>query len=195
MNIGQYPRDRDLLTEVVECDPSTAITEYFMVYFWQGVSELITERPRLRIGSYCSISLECQFMLGGNHRHDWASQFAFPAFMPECKAENYLKTKGDIVVGHDVWLGFRSAVLSGVTLGNGAAVGAYSVVTRDVPPYAIVAGNPARVVRYRFPPEQIAILQALEWWCWPREKIVALHGKLMSGDIEGLARAAAEWRG
>ena len=194
MNIGQYPRDRDMLTDVVECDPSTAITEFFMVYFWQGVSALITERPRLRIGKYCSISLDCQFMLGGNHRHDWASQFAFPAFFPECAAENYLKIKGDIVVGNDVWIGYRAVIMSGVTIGDGAAIGAYSLVAKDVPPYAIVAGNPARVVRYRFTPEQIAKLHALAWWNWPREKIIALSSKLMSGDIDALMRSADDWQ-
>ena len=93
MKIAWFPRDRDALDDVVECDPLTAITEHFFVYFWHDVSPLIAEKPRLKIGRYCSIGLECEFMLGGNHRHDWASQFAFPAFMPECKAENYLKAK------------------------------------------------------------------------------------------------------
>jgi len=191
MKIAWFPRDRDALDDVVECDPLTAITEHFFVYFWHDVSPLITEKPRLKIGRYCSIGLECEFMLGGNHRHDWASQFAFPAFMPECKAENYLKAKGDIVVGHDVWMGFRATVLSGVKIGNGAVIGTHSVVTTDIPAYAIAAGNPARVVKYRFSPDKIAQLEALKWWDWPREKIIACHRLLMDSDIDALVAGSA----
>ena len=75
-------------------------------------------------------------------------------------------SKGDIVVGNDVWIGYQSCILSGVTIGNGAIIGARSVITKDVPPYAIVAGNPAKFVRYRFPQETIDKLESLAWWDW-----------------------------
>ena len=75
-------------------------------------------------------------------------------------------SKGDIVIGNDVWIGYQSCILSGVTIGNGAIIGAKSVVTKDVPPYAIVAGNPAKFIRYRFPQETIDKLENLAWWDW-----------------------------
>ena len=80
-------------------------------------------------------------------------------------------SKGDIVIGNDVWLGYRSVILAGVTIGDGAIVGAYSVVTKDVPPYTIVAGNPAKEIRRRFSEAEIARLLELRWWDWPIEKI------------------------
>jgi carbonic anhydrase/acetyltransferase-like protein (isoleucine patch superfamily) len=83
----------------------------------------------------------------------------------------YLRTKGSIVVGNDVWVGTRAIILSGVTIGDGAIVAAGSVVTKDVPPYAIVAGNPARLIRYRFSDETIAAMCRIRWWDWPLEVI------------------------
>lgn len=75
-------------------------------------------------------------------------------------------TRGDIVVGHDVWIGFGALIRSGVTIGNGAVIGMGSVVVKDIPPYAVAAGNPARVLRYRFEPEVIKRLNAIDWWDW-----------------------------
>ncbi|WP_281040324.1 MULTISPECIES: CatB-related O-acetyltransferase [unclassified Mesorhizobium] len=82
-----------------------------------------------------------------------------------------LGTRGPIVVGHDVWIGARAIIMSGVTIGNGAVIGAGSVVTKDVPPYAIVAGSPARIIRYRFSPDVVDRIQASEWWTWSDERI------------------------
>jgi acetyltransferase-like isoleucine patch superfamily enzyme len=80
-------------------------------------------------------------------------------------------TKGNVVIGNDVWIGFGAIILSGVTIGDGAAIGACSVVTRDVPPYAIAAGNPAQIIRYRFPEEIVATLLRIKWWDWPEDKV------------------------
>ena len=99
------------------------------------------------------------------------------------------------MVGHDVWIGFRATLLAGVTIGSGAVVAADAVVTRDVPPYAVVAGNPARVVRYRLPePERERMLQ-LAWWDWPVEVVTDCVGALMGHDLDALERAAAHWTG
>ena len=91
-------------------------------------------------------------------------------------------TKGDIIIGNDVWIGYRAAIMPGVTIGDGAIIGACSVVTRDVPPYSIVGGNPARIIRKRFDEQTIAQLQQLAWWDWPVDKI-SRYCALLTGNV------------
>ncbi len=100
-------------------------------------------------------------------------------------------SKGDVVIGNDVWIGHGATILSGVTIGHGAVIGACAVVTKDVPPYGIVVGTPARLVRKRFSDENIAILLNLRWWDWPEEKIDQARHLLHSGDIAGLVKFSA----
>ena len=110
--------------------------------------------------------------LGSEHRIDWVSTYPFPFFWSEAKSiTGHPSTKGDVVIGNDVWIGFGATILSGVTIGDGAAIGACSVVTRDVPPYAIAAGNPVQVIRYRFDEETIQKLLQIKWWDWSEEKV------------------------
>ena len=128
------------------------------------------EGRALRIGSFCSISAGVSFFLGGEHRTDWVSTFPFGhVFCEELDLEKppaagHPASKGDISVGNDVWIGRGATILSGVTVGDGAVIGASAVVSADVPPYAIAAGNPARVLRRRFSPEIIELLLKLRWW-------------------------------
>jgi acetyltransferase-like isoleucine patch superfamily enzyme len=114
----------------------------------------------LSIGHFCSIADDVKFLLGGNHPHDGVSTFPF---LTKYFGQLEAKTKGPITVGDDVWIGFNSTILSGVTIGQGAVVAAGSVVTRDVPPYAIVGGNPARVLKYRFEPAVIEQMLELDY--------------------------------
>jgi virginiamycin A acetyltransferase len=138
----------------------------------------------LTIGSYSSIADGVEILLGGNHRTDWVTTYPFPALpklWPEAGQRNdHQTTRGNVTIGHDVWLGSQCMILSGVTIGHGAVVAARSVVTRDVPPYAIVGGNPARIIRMRFDDATIATLLVLEWWNWPRERIAAELPMLMA---------------
>lgn len=151
------------------------------------------EDDRLVIGRFCAIAHGASFLMnGGNHRTDGVSTYPFGIFgegwavaMPEA-----WPNRGDLVVGHDVWIGYRATLLAGVTVGHGAVVGAMSVVAADVPPYAVVAGNPARVVRYRQPPDAVARLLALAWWDWPIERITAQIRTIAAGDIDALEAAA-----
>lgn len=153
---------------------------------------------RLSIGRYGSIADGVEILLGGNHRTDWASTYPFPALpglWPAAQAlAGHDATRGDVTIGHDVWLGSQAMILSGVTIGHGAVVAARAVVTRDVPPYAIVAGNPARLVRLRLPEAQIATLLESRWWELPPEAVSKLLPLLMSERIDELAAAVRSAR-
>ncbi|WP_279600613.1 CatB-related O-acetyltransferase [Methylobacterium sp. J-077] len=154
---------------------------------------------RLTIGRYCSIADKVEILLGGDHRLDWASTYPFAAMrglFPDARApKDYHASRGDVVIGHDVWLGSGCMILSGVTIGHGAVVAARAVVTRDVPPYAVVAGNPARVVRHRFDPSTVEALVAAAWWDLPHATVTRLVPLLQSGDVAGLIAAAGSVAG
>ena len=149
---------------------------------------------RLTIGRYCSIADKVEILLGGDHRIDWASTYPFAAMRglwPEVEAPaDYHASRGDVSIGHDVWLGSGCMILSGVTVGHGAVVAAHAVVARDVPPYAVVAGNPARVVRTRFDEATVADLVACAWWDLPHATVARLVPLLQSGRIPELVAAA-----
>ena len=138
---------------------------------------------KLTIGSFCSISDNVTIFLGGEHRTDWISTFAFKEKFDD-SVVSVRKTKGDVVIGNDVWIGQSATILSGVTIGDGAVIGTMAVVAKDVPPYAIVAGNPARVIRLRFTEDQIKRLLELKWWDWSDEVIQAKLPLFVSDDIE-----------
>ena len=129
-----------------------------------------------------------EIFLGGYHRHDWVSSYPFPAF-PQWREVAHIREhsvgRGDVVVGNDVWLGSQGTIIAGVRVADGAVVAARAVVTKDVPPYAVVAGNPARVVRYRFDEELVAGLMRIRWWEWPEAKIRENLTQLLSGDVAG----------
>jgi acetyltransferase-like isoleucine patch superfamily enzyme len=142
---------------------------------------------RFICGKYCSFGPDVTVMLASNHRHDWATTYPFPGFLGEWPAAagmtGHVAGKGDVVVGNDVWVGFGAMLGSGVHVGDGAVIAARSVVVKDVPPYAIVGGNPARVIRYRFDEPTIGALLRLRWWDWPRERVEANLPLLLSPDI------------
>lgn len=130
-------------------------------------------KERVSIGKFCSFSPGVQILMSGNHPIDTVSSYPFaslkdlwPGALGECPT-----AKGDVQIGHDVWVGLDAVILSGVTVGDGAVIAAKAVVTKDVPPYAIAAGNPARIVKYRFDEDTIQMLLEVQWWHWPEEKI------------------------
>lgn len=150
------------------------------------------EPANLTIGRYCSIADDIEIFLGGNHRVDWMTTFPFPVFSrtwPEARRNTgHPDSRGDVLIGNDVWLGSGCTILSGVTIGNGAVVAARAVVTRDVPDYAIVAGNPARTVKMRFNAKQVDQLLEIAWWNWNQDKIRSEIPCLLSNDIDGFLR-------
>lgn len=138
------------------------------------------------IGAFCSIADEVVLFGGGEHRPEWVTTYPLRIAFgdPLAGKDGHPATKGPTRIGNDVWIGYGATVMSGVTVGDGAIIGARAVVTRDVPPYAIVTGNPARVARYRFSEEVIAALLDIRWWDWPIEKIHANQGALCGGSID-----------
>jgi len=132
------------------------------------------DTARLSIGAFCSIAPDATFMLGGNHHPERVSTFPFriKLGLPNGAEDGVNASKGNIILGNDVWVGSGALVLSGVSIGDGAVIGANAVVASDVRPYAVVVGNPARELRRRFTDQQIADLEAIAWWSWPINKIL-----------------------
>lgn len=150
----------------------------------------LNDGTQLSIGAYTSIADEVHIFLGGYHRMEWLSQYPFPSFLERNKelevfrrARSHRTTRGDVMIGNDVWLASGSTILSGITIGNGAVVAARSVVTKDVPPYAVVAGNPARIIRWRFPEADRAELERIAWWDWPVDEVENISPLLCQTDI------------
>lgn len=146
---------------------------------------------RLDIGKFCALGTGTTFIMNGaNHRMDGPSTFPFPIFggawAEHMPLLGNLPSQGDTKVGHDVWFGYKSLIMPGVTIGHGAIIASGSVVTKDVPPYAVVGGNPAQVIRYRFPEDVITRLLEISWWDWPMEKITENVSTLMAGDVKTL---------
>ncbi|MBI5191628.1 MAG: CatB-related O-acetyltransferase [Nitrospirae bacterium] len=139
---------------------------------------------RFKVGRYSSFATGTVILLGGEHRTNWVTVYPFDVYFPDAKSRPCNYSKGDVVIGNDVWIGQDAMILSGITVGDGAVVAARSVVTRDVPPYAVVAGNPARIIKYRFPDDVIERLSRMKWWDWPHEKVVEALPLLLSDDVE-----------
>jgi acetyltransferase-like isoleucine patch superfamily enzyme len=139
----------------------------------------------LTIGRYCSIASDVTILLGGEHHSGWVTTYPFSAWYDGARDfPGYPYSKGDVVIGHDVWLGYGVCILSGVTIGSGAIVAACSIVTKDVAPYSIVAGSPARQIRVRFPPETVEALLRIRWWTWPLAQIEEAWPLLLSDNVE-----------
>ena len=148
---------------------------------------------KLIIGKFCMIASDVQFIMNGaNHLTNAISSYPFAIFGQGWEGAMEGKaypTKGNTRIGNDVWLGYKAAIMPGVTIGDGAIIGAYAVVTKDVPPYAIVAGNPATVIRKRFSDSDVERLLQIRWWDWPIDKITRNVQLFTGNNIEGLEKA------
>ena len=149
-------------------------------------------KDRLIIGKFCSIACGAKFLFNSaNHKMASLSTYTFPLFFEEwgLEKENVAQAwdqKGDIIIGNDVWIGYEAVILSGVTIGDGAVIGCRAVVTKDVHPYTIVGGVPAKPIRKRFDEETIKELQKIKWWDWPEEKIAGKIPAIQAGDLKEL---------
>ena len=151
------------------------------------------DADQLIIGSFCSIGSGASFIMAGNqgHRYDWASSFPFFYMKEEAAfsaAADAFQKAGDTVIGNDVWIGSEAMLMAGVKIGHGAVIGSRALVTKDVAPYAIVGGNPAKAIKMRFSAEEISMLLAMNWWDWPIDRIEGAMPLLCTSDIAGLHR-------
>lgn len=200
-----YPRSGDkwtvYLNRVVD-DPAIEIGDYTMYHDFAHNPEdfqknnVLYQYPinhdRLIIGKFCSIACGAKFLFNtANHRLSSLSTYPFPLFFEEweldrrCVADSW-DNKGDIVVGNDVWIGYEAVILAGVTIGDGAVIGTRAVVTKDVPPYTIVGGVPAKPIRKRFGDETIEALLRLRWWDWDKARIQRNIGAIQRGDLSNM---------
>ena len=145
---------------------------------------------RVRIGAFCSLNQSVRVFAGGAHRADWVTTYGLRVRMrlPGAFQDGATTGRGDVVLGSDVHVGWEAVILSGVTVGHGAVVGARAVVTRDVPPYAVVVGNPARVVRHRFGEAERAALLRVAWWDWDDDRVRAEVDALSSAEVGAFLR-------
>ncbi len=147
---------------------------------------------RLVIGKFCSIACGAKFLFNSaNHTLRSLSTYPFPIFFEEwnldaAEVASAWDNKGDIIVGNDVWIGYEAVIMAGVTIGDGVIIGTRAVVTKDVPPYTIVGGVPAKPLRKRFPEKTISELLALKWWDWPVDRIQRNLQAIQAGEIYAL---------
>lgn len=150
---------------------------------------------RLQIGKFCSIACGAKFLFNSaNHTLSSLSTYPFPIFFEKwgLKKKDVIKAwdnKGDIVIGNDVWIGYEAVILAGIAIGDGAIIGTRAVVTKDVPPYTIVGGVPAKPIKKRFSEEIISALLEIQWWNWSESKIAKNINAIQNGDIEQLKRS------
>lgn len=197
-------QDRVVYLRPLVTDPRIEVGEY--TYYDDPDDALGFERnavlyaygpERLIIGRYCAIASGVRFVMpGANHADLGPSTFPFGIFGPPWDVTMDLvmgaPSRGDTVIGNDVWLGYQALVLPGVTIGHGAVVAAASVVASDVPPYAIVGGNPARVISRRYEDDDVKRLLRAAWWDWPVELVTEHARTIMSGtpaELEQIALA------
>lgn len=178
INVGAYTFYNDSAKNPADFEKNNVLYHYPYV-----------NHDTLEIGKFCSIASGAKFIFNSaNHALGSLSTYPFPIFFEEwqLQAEDISSAwdnKGDIIIGNDVWIGYEAVILAGVHIGNGAIIGARSVVTKDVPPYSIVGGAPAKQIRKRFDAETIKQLEALQWWDWSVEKIVESISFIQTGDI------------
>lgn len=200
-----YPRTGDRETiylKNVITDPNITVGEYTMYNDFVNDPTLFEKNnvryhypinhDRLVIGKFCSIACGARFLFNSaNHSMSSLSTYPFPLFFEEWGLDRKDVTdawdnKGDIVVGNDVWIGYEAVILAGVTIGDGAIIGSRALVTKDVPPYTVVGGVPAKTIRKRFSQETITSLLEMKWWDWPKEKIARNIRMIQAGCIEQL---------
>lgn len=178
--VGDYTMYNDFVNDPTQFERNNVLYHYPI------------NHDKLIIGKFCSIACGVKFLFNSaNHTLSSLSTYPFPLFYEEwdlekSKVANSWDNKGDIVIGNDVWIGYEAVIMAGVTVGDGAIIGTRAVVTKDVPPYTIVGGIPAKPIRKRFSDETIEALLNLKWWNWSDEKIRRNISVIQSGNIENL---------
>lgn len=178
--VGDYTIYNDFVNDPTQFEKNNVLYHYPI------------NQDRLIIGKFCSIACGAKFLFNSaNHALRSLSNYTFPLFFEEWglnkkNVASAWDNKGDIIIDNDVWIGYEAVIMAGVHIGDGAVIAARAVVTKDVPPYTIVGGTPARKIRMRFEEETIAKLQQIQWWNWPVEKIRRSLPYIMEGTVDRL---------
>ena len=205
MNSNIYPRTNDFQTiylNTVIKNPAIIVGDYTIYNDFVNdptqfeKNNVLYHYPinqdRLIIGKFCSIACGAKFLFNSaNHTLKSLSNYTFPLFFEDWELDKKnvalaWDNKGDIIIDNDVWIGYEAVIMAGVHIGDGAVIAARAVVTKDVPPYTIVGGTPARKIRMRFEEETIARLQQIQWWNWSVEKIRQSLPYIMDGTVDRL---------
>lgn len=180
ITVGDYTMYNDFVNDPVGFEKNNVLYHYPI------------NRDRLIIGKFCSIACGAKFLFNSaNHTLSSLSTYPFPLFFEEWGLEKRnvaasWDNKGDIVIGNDVWIGYEAVIMAGVTIGDGAIIGARAVVTKDVPPYTVAGGIPAKPIKKRYPEETIAALSELKWWDWPENRIAQNLHAIQAGQLNEL---------
>ena len=180
ITVGDYTMYNDFVNDPVGFEKNNVLYHYPI------------NRDRLIIGKFCSIACGAKFLFNSaNHTLSSLSTYPFPLFFEEWGLEKRnvaasWDNKGDIVIGNDVWIGYEAVIMAGVTIGDGAIIGARAVVTKDVPPYTVAGGIPAKPITKRYPEETLAALSELKWWDWPEERIAQNLHAIQAGKLNEL---------
>lgn len=190
IRLARLYKKHDLETRFYLVGDKYEIGEY--TYGWPQIYDY-GSNACLKIGRFTDMAHDIKILLGGNHHTEWVSDFAFYKY--HSVFTNFDKgwtqqDRGDTVIGNDVWIGRGAMLMPGVKIGDGAVIEAGAVVAKEIPPYAIAVGNPARVIKYRFLPEQIEDLLKIKWWDWSESKINEFMPLLASSDIDAFIKAA-----
>lgn len=148
----------------------------------------------LKVGKFCSIAANVDVYTGGNHRTDWVTTYPFghvhQNIFNSFDGKGHPKSNGNVIIGNDVWIGSNTTIMSGITVGDGAVIANNSHVVKNVEPYSIVGGNPAKLIKYRFSEDQIKKLLEIRWWDWSTEKINQFCSLLCNENIDEFIRLA-----
>lgn len=178
--VGEYTMYNDFVNDPVLFEKNNVLYHYPI------------NHDKLIIGKFCSIACGTRFLFNSaNHSLSSLSSYPFPIFYEQwgLDSKNVVDAwdnKGDIVIGNDVWIGYEAVILSGVTIGDGAIIGTRAVVTKDIPPYTIVGGVPAKMIRKRYSDEIISELLRIKWWNWEKQKIAQNIKAIQQGNIQQL---------
>ncbi|MBE6021954.1 MAG: CatB-related O-acetyltransferase [Cellulosilyticum sp.] len=180
IQVGEYTMYNDFFNNPCDFEKNNVLYHYPV------------NQDKLIIGKYCSIACGAKFIFtSANHSKQSLSNYPFPIFFEEwgLKGEEITRAwdnKGDIVIGNDVWIGYEAIIMQGVTIGDGAIIGTRAVVTKDVPPYGVVGGVPAKLIKKRFDADTIERLLEIQWWNWEAAKVKAYLPAIMEGNVRQL---------
>lgn len=180
ISVGEFTMYNDFVNDPMQFERNNVLYQYPI------------NHDKLIIGKFCSIACGAKFIFNSaNHTLSSLSTYPFPIFFEEWglnikDVADAWDNKGDIIIGNDVWIGYETVIMAGVTVGDGAIIGTRAVVTKDVPPYTIVGGVPAKQIRKRFDNEVLDELLKIRWWDWPEEKIARNIQAIQSGCLKQL---------